>query len=225
MRASGGRARVPLGHRRVAARSGAWPPRRSGSVCSRTRSAAAKPASTSPKHWWTSRSMLPALLSCSGTAPLGARASAALKYAGSGSMSSTISGERRSRGRLVDRRHRGDRLAAIAHLVARQRIFVLRDRQHAVGAREVLAGDDGAHARQRARLARVDRTDHAVRDRAAQDAPDQRVGERQVGGVARAAGDLLDAVDQRRALADAPCGRGRRCGGRDCDRTPPAPTR
>ncbi len=42
-----------------------------------------------------------------------------------------------------------------------------------------------------------------MRHRAAQDAADQRGAKRQVGGVARAAGDLVDAVDQRRAHADA----------------------
>ena len=111
--------------------------------------------------------------------------------------------QRRLGARLVDRGHRGDRLAAVAHALARQRPFVLRDRDHAVRRGEVGAGDHRAHAGQRARLRGVDRADHAVRDRAAQDASDQRLAGRQVGGVARAAGDLFDAVDQRRAPADA----------------------
>ena len=45
--------------------------------------------------------------------------------------------------------------------------------------------------------------DQAVGDRAAQDAADQRRPQWQIGGVAGAAGDLVDAVDQRRAHADA----------------------
>ena len=105
-------------------------------------------------------------------------------------------------GGRVDGRHRDHRLAAVAYLVARQGPLVLRDRDHAIGRREVLAGDYRAHAGNRACPRRVDATDDAVRDRAAQDAADQRLAEGQVGGVARATGDLLDAIDQRRALAD-----------------------
>ena len=56
-------------------------------------------------------------------------------------------------GRLrVDRGHRRHRLAAIAHAAARQRIFVHGDRQHAVGVRTVVAGDDRDHAVERAGL-------------------------------------------------------------------------
>ncbi len=64
---------------------------------------------------------------------------------------------------------------------------------------------------------RVDAADDAVRDGAAQDASHQRLAERQVGGVAGAAGHLLDAVDERRALADGTLARRgqRRC----CKRT------
>ena len=113
--------------------------------------------------------------------------------------------QRRFGGGLVDRRHRHQRLAAVAHAIARQRPFVLRDRDHAVRRAEVVAADDGAHAGQRPRRAGVDAAHDAVRDRAAQDAADQRRLQRQVGGVARAAADLVDAVDQRRAHADA-CG-------------------
>ena len=94
------------------------------------------------------------------------------------------------------------RLAAVAHAVARQRPLVLRDRDHAVGGREVLPGDDRAHAGDGERARGVDAADDAVRDRAAADAADQRAGEGQVGGVARAPADLLDAVDERPTLAD-----------------------
>ncbi len=48
---------------------------------------------------------------------------------------------------LVDGRHRRHRLALVAHLVARQRILVARDRQHAEGLVAIGAGDDGQHAR------------------------------------------------------------------------------
>ena len=76
----------------------------------------------------------------------------------------------------VDRRHRGDRLAAIAHPAARQRIFVHGDRQHAVGDRAILAGDHRDDAVERERLADVDADNVAVADRTAQDAADQSPG-------------------------------------------------
>ena len=157
-------------------------------------------AATSPNAWWTSRSRLPGLSSCSSTAP-GARASAGRVI---GRQLLDFEFDQRERplgGLLVDRRHRRDRLAAIAHAPARQRIFVHGDRQHAVGVRAVVAGDDRHHALERARLGHVEPNDVAVADRAAQDAPDQRVGVVEVGGVAGAAGDLVDAVDQRHAAA------------------------
>ena len=123
-------------------------------------------------------------------------------------------------GGLVDGGHRGHRLAAVAHLVARQWPLVLRDRDHTIGCGEVLAGDHRAHARDRACRRGVDGADQGVRHRAAQDATDQRLAEGQVGGVARAAGDLLDAVDERCALSD-PTGRAVR----GAHRAPPAAAR
>ena len=106
----------------------------------------------------------------------------------------------RALGRLrVDRRHRRDRLAAIAHAAARQRIFVHGDRQHAVSVRAVVAGDDRDHAVERARLGDVEPDDVGVAYRAAKDASDQRVGVVEIGRVARLAGDFLDAVDERHA--------------------------
>ena len=105
--------------------------------------------------------------------------------------------------------HREQRLAAVAHAVARQRPFVLRDRDHAVGGAEVLAGDHRAHAGHRPSARGVDVHDAPVGDLAAADAPDQGVGEGQVGGVARATADLLDTVDQGPTLADRVCRGGR----------------
>ena len=116
-------------------------------------------------------------------------------------------GQRCRRAALIVGRHREQRLAAVAHLVAGQRPFVLRDRDHAVGRREILAGDDGAHARQGQRGRSVDAADQAMRHRAAADAADERIGKWQVGGVARAAADFLDPVDQRLAHADRVRGR------------------
>ena len=76
----------------------------------------------------------------------------------------------------VDRRHGRDRLAAVAHPLARQRVFVHGDRQHAVGVRAVVAGDDGHDAWQRPRLRHVEPNDLAVAHRAAEDPADQRIG-------------------------------------------------
>ncbi len=116
-----------------------------------------------------------------------------------------VEDDRRQRGfgaRAVDRRDRGHRFASIADALARDRPFVLRDRNHAIRRGEVLAGDDGAYAGKRTRARRVDAADHAVCDRAAQDHADQHLAGGQVGRVAGAAGHLLDAVDQGRGLAD-----------------------
>ena len=109
--------------------------------------------------------------------------------------------ERRPRGRRVDGRDRGHRLAAIAHALARERELVLGDRNDAVGDVAVLAGDDGGHARHRARRGHVDAANPGVRGGASQDRADQRAGRGQVRGIARATGDLLDAVDQRLAYS------------------------
>ncbi len=104
----------------------------------------------------------------------------------------------RALGRLrVDRGHRRDRLAAIAHAAARQRIFVHGDRQHAVSVRTIVAGDDRDHAVERSRLGDVEPDDIRVADRAAKDAADQRIGMIEIGRVAGLAGDLVDAVDER----------------------------
>ncbi len=103
---------------------------------------------------------------------------------------------------FVDRGNGRERLAAVAHLAARERPLVLGDGNHAIGRCEVLARDHRTHAGNRACRGRVDAADDAVRHGAAQDAPDQRVAERQVRRVARASGDFLDAVDERGALPD-----------------------
>ena len=157
--------------------------------------------------------MLPGLLSCSGSAP-SARASAAVKYAGSGSICTSTAASAACALASSIGRHREQRLAAVAHLVARQRPFVLRDRDHAIGRGEVRAGDHRAHAGQRERrVASMRRiTPCAIGLRRMR--PTSAGPERQVGGVARAAGDLFDAVDQRRALADRM--RGRRRSARRC---------
>ena len=99
------------------------------------------------------------------------------------------------------RRHCRDRLAAVAHPLARQRILVHGNRQDTVGVRAIVAGHDGYHAVERARLRDVEPDDLAVAYRAAQNAADQRVGMIEVRSVACAAGDLVDAVDQRHARA------------------------
>ena len=55
-------------------------------------------------------------------------------------------------GLRVDRGHRRDRLAAIAHAAARQRIFVHGDREHAVSVGTIIAGNDCPDAFEGARF-------------------------------------------------------------------------
>ena len=78
--------------------------------------------------------------------------------------------ERLARGVVVDRGDGRDRLAAVAHSVARQRIFGARDRQHAEALVAVGAGDDGDDARHFQRLRHVDVENVGVRIGAAVDA-------------------------------------------------------
>ncbi len=105
-------------------------------------------------------------------------------------------------GGVVDRRDRGDRLAAIAHLVARERMLAARDRQHAEGLVAVGTGDDGLDAGQLERRRDVDLEDLAVGVGAAVDAARQHVGREQVGGIFRPPGDLVRPVDHRHIAAD-----------------------
>ncbi len=112
--------------------------------------------------------------------------------------------QRGLRGRRIVRGDGGDGLAPVAHAATRERKFVLRNGDHAVGLRAVGAGDDGAHTGQRQRPRHVDAAQDRVCDGTAQDGADQRPARREVGGVARGAGHLLDAVDQRLAHAHRP---------------------
>ena len=110
--------------------------------------------------------------------------------------------DRLARGGIIDRRHRRHRLAAIAHLVSRQRMLGARDRQHAEGLVAVGAGDDRLHARQLCRRGDIDFDDLAVRIRAAEDPSRQHAGLQDIGGVLGAARHLLGPIDQRHVVAD-----------------------
>ena len=111
--------------------------------------------------------------------------------------------ERRLGGGVIDGGDGGDRLAAIAHLVARQRMLGARDRQHAEGLVAFGAGDDRLHAGKLQRLRHIDVDDLGVRIGAAIDAARERARlDRQVGGVFGAAGDFLRAVHHRHVVAD-----------------------
>ena len=107
-----------------------------------------------------------------------------------------------ARGSRVIRGNGGNRLAAIAHPLARQRKLVLRDGDHPIGNGAVVSGDDCAHSGQRACTGGIDAKNSRVRDRAAQNRADERIAAFDVGSETRAAGDLLDAIDQRLAHAD-----------------------
>ncbi len=112
-------------------------------------------------------------------------------------------GERRAGGGRVHGRDGCDRLAAIPDPLARQRELVLRDRDDAVRDGAVVTSHHGDDPGQGARRGDVDAADACVRERAAQDRAYVRAARGEVRGVARAAGDLLHAVDQRLAQAHA----------------------
>ena len=110
--------------------------------------------------------------------------------------------QRLLRGRIVDGGHGGDRLAAIADPVARQRMLGAGDRQHAEGLVAIGAGDDRLHARNLRRLGNVDLENFGVRIGAAEDARGEHSRRGKIGGVFGASGDLLRAVDHRHVAAD-----------------------
>jgi hypothetical protein len=110
--------------------------------------------------------------------------------------------QRLARGVVVERGDGRDRLAAVAHSVARQRIFGARDRQHAEALVAVGAGDDGDDARHLQRRRHVDADDLGVRVGAAVDAAGQLPRRHDIGGVFGAPGDFLRAVDHRHVAAD-----------------------
>src|SRR5581483_6932537 len=103
---------------------------------------------------------------------------------------------------VVERRDGGDRLTAVAHLVACQRIFGARDRQHAEALVAIRTGDDGDDAGDAQRIRNVDIEDLGMRIGAAIDAAGELVGCDNIGGVLRAAGYLLRSVDHRHVAAD-----------------------
>jgi hypothetical protein len=82
--------------------------------------------------------------------------------------------------------------------------LVLRDAALGVLAatRQVCAGDDREHARQRRGARRVDADDARVRVRAAQHAPLHHARQREVGAVVGAPGHLVDAIRSHRPRAD-----------------------
>ena len=106
------------------------------------------------------------------------------------------------RGGVVDRGNGGDRLAAIAHPVARQRMLAAGDRQHAKSLVAIGAGDDRLHARQLRRLRHIDFENLGVRIGAAKNSPGQHSRRDEIGGVFGAAGDFLRTVDHRHVVAD-----------------------
>src|SRR5271169_1998296 len=109
---------------------------------------------------------------------------------------------------------RRDRLAAVAHPLARQRIFVHGNGQYAVGIWAVVSRDHADDTFEGPRLGNIEPDYFAVTYRAAENPTDQSVDMFQIRGIARAAGHLLDAVDQWNALPrDLPVTR--RSGGRD----------
>lgn len=99
-------------------------------------------------------------------------------------------------GGLVDRGDRRNGIAAITYSLARQRIFVLGDGQNTERHVAIIAGEDGDHARQGARLGNVDVEDVGVTVGTAPNAADQGVGVGEIGRIFRRAADLFDTIDE-----------------------------
>ena len=119
--------------------------------------------------------------------------------------------ERRVADRLRDGRNRGNRVALIQCLVARHAVAREVAEIHRPFADERLfrrdigkvgGGDDGAHARQLQRLARIDRHDARMRVRRALHLAPQHARHHHVGAEHGAAGDLVHAIRTDRTRAD-----------------------
>ena len=100
------------------------------------------------------------------------------------------------------RSNRRDRLADIAHLVARHDRLVIDEDAEAVLARHIGAGDDAFDAVHRFRGGSVDRDDARMRMRRAQHLHVQHARHSHVAGIFEAAGDLARRVDTADVLAD-----------------------
>jgi hypothetical protein len=103
---------------------------------------------------------------------------------------------------VVDRRNGGERLAAIAHPLARQHMFSARDRKNAKGFVAFGASDDRFDARQFRRLGHVDVEDFRMRIGTAENPPGQHSWQDQIGGIFGAPGNFFRAVDHRHVAAD-----------------------
>src|SRR5262249_21041182 len=95
-----------------------------------------------------------------------------------------------------------NRLAAVAHLVARQGILAARDREHAESVLAIGTGDDRLDAGHTQRLADVDLEDLGVRIGAAIDARRERLAAQQIARVGGSARHLPGPVDHRQIAAD-----------------------
>src|SRR5439155_24424695 len=111
-----------------------------------------------------------------------------------------------SRGVLIVRGDRGNRLALVANLVNRQQWFVRRDAERLEVPvdvlRDVLRRDDRTHARQRLCLARVELLDRGMVMRRTQRLRPERAAHADVVHVLRAAGDVCNAVVAGKSCAD-----------------------
>ena len=108
---------------------------------------------------------------------------------------------RRARLLLVLGRHRGDRLADVAHLALRNRVLVLDQRAHQ-RVRAIFARDDCMHARRRERRRDVIAHDFCVRVRTWEYGARQHAGKRHVGNVFGTAGRLLHGIEAGKAAPD-----------------------
>ena len=103
---------------------------------------------------------------------------------------------------LVRRCDRGDRIADIADLLARERLLVLADREDAELDWQVIPGEDGQHAGVRPSARRIHAQDARMRVRTAQDTPVDHPRQGQVVGELRLSADLGKRVGLDQRLPD-----------------------
>ena len=110
--------------------------------------------------------------------------------------------ERAFRSGVVNRGHRRDRLAAIAHLLPRQGVLAARDRQHAEGLVAIGAGDDGLDAGEPQGGGDIDFEDLGMGVRAAEDAARQQARREEIGRIFRPPRHLVRPIDHGHVGAD-----------------------
>jgi hypothetical protein len=105
-------------------------------------------------------------------------------------------------GLLIAGDYRSNRIADIAHMVGRERILVLGDRQDTERIRKVLAGQHEMHTGMLHGARYIDRFDHCMRMGRSQQSAMQHARQHDIIGKSRETGDLGATIDATARLAD-----------------------